>query len=242
MVCHVVRRLREVVAEVVVVAAPDMPLPEELSSLGARVTRDSEEGQGPLAGLAEGLSCVRGELVFVTATDAPFLSPAFVRALLGHDETVAPRVDGHVQTLCACYPAAAHALAGRLLEAGKRRPLDLLEALHFRPLAESELPDLQSLIGFNTPESYLEAARREHPDARASLELPDGSVLELPIGTLAELLGAAAHALPGSPGAPSFERLRCSLPTPDEVGDLGIPIGPGERVLVGLSPAEERAK
>lgn len=233
MVCHVVERLQRVVDEVVVVAAPDMPLPSGLASLGVRVARDPEEGLGPLAGLAEGLACVSAERVFVTGTDAPYLTSEFIRLVLAH-EAAAPEIDGHVQTLAASYPSRAHELARRILRKGRRRPLDLLEAVGYRTLAAEEIPDPKPLLGFNTPAAYLDAARSEHADATATLELPDGATHVLPIGPLHDFLSFARRRA-GLEGEIN-EDFWVSLQTPDVISDSDIPIGPGEHLLVRSHP------
>src|SRR5256885_15180752 len=66
MLPRVVRLLSEVVAPIVVVAAPGQdvpPLPPEVD-----VVRDPERGRGPLQGLAAGLAALKGK------ADAAYLS------------------------------------------------------------------------------------------------------------------------------------------------------------------------
>jgi molybdopterin-guanine dinucleotide biosynthesis protein A len=236
MVEHVVEVLRGAVDEVVVVTSQELDLPR----LQARVVRDEEHAQGPLAGLAVGLSQVEAPLAYATSTDAPFLSCEFVAAVLGCGKAAAPRVDGHVQTLAAAYLSARGASeARRLLAAGRRRPLDLLEALDYRELAPDELPELDSLRGFNTPEEYLAAVADVEGDATALLEFV-GQVratagcdsVRVPVGTLASVLARA----PGSLELCDEDRVArpflVSLGGRDFVRDARIPIGPGERVVV----------
>ena len=103
MIAHVVSILRPLVDEVVVVASDGLELPP----LDARVVRDREPALGPLAGIREGLEQIRTDFAFVTGTDAPFLSPAFVTKLLSCGCAVAPEIDGHFQTLAAVYPRSA---------------------------------------------------------------------------------------------------------------------------------------
>ena len=61
---------------------------------------------------------------------------------------------------------------------------------------------MDSVRGFNTPTEYLSAVREAAPDATATLELrgsvglaSDSRVLEVPVGTLAEVLAHAPPAL-----------------------------------------------
>jgi molybdopterin-guanine dinucleotide biosynthesis protein A len=235
MVAHAVAVLREAVDEVVVVGSAELELPP----LPARVARDPAPALGPLAGIAEGLAHVDSELAYVCATDAPFLRAAFVQAVLSVGAPAAPVVNGFVQTLAASYPRAGREEALALLARGRRRPLDLLEAVGYRKLAPEDLPGLESLRGFNTPEEYLAALAESEPGAAATLEflgrarrLAGCSELEVPVGRLGDLLARAPAALglcSGEGIAPAF---LVSLGGRDFVRDARIPIGPGERVVV----------
>ena len=235
MVSHVVGVLLRAVDEVVVVASEKLELPP----LDARVVRDREPELGPLAGIREGLAQMEAELAYVTGTDAPFLTPAFVRALLSHEGAAALELDGYVQTLAAVYPRAGLPRAEALLETGRMRPLHLLEAMNYRKLGAHELPDLDSVRGFNTPAEYLRAVRKSDGDATATLAFrepaPIGArqrVLAVPVGTLTEVLAHAPTAprlLPGENGA---EFVLASFGRRSVVHDGAIPIGPGEQVIL----------
>lgn len=235
MVSHVVGVLLRVVDEVVVVASEELDLPP----LEARVVRDREPALGPLAGIREGLAQIEAELAYVTGTDAPFLTPAFVQALLCHQGAAALELDGYVQTLAAVYPRAGLPRAEALLETGRMRPLHLLEAMDYRKLGAHELPDLDSVRGFNTPAEYLRAVREWDGDATATLAFRESAsigagphVLAVPVGTLTEVLAHAPRAprlLPGEDGA---EYILASFGRRRVVRDGAIPIGPGEQVIV----------
>src|SRR5438105_14400226 len=69
MLPRVVRLLSEVVAPVVVVAAPDQEVPPLPPAVA--VLRDEERGRGPLQGLAVGLAALRGrvEAVYLSGCD-----------------------------------------------------------------------------------------------------------------------------------------------------------------------------
>ena len=116
---HVVDRLAQAVDELVVVCAPGQSLPPT----PARQVEDAEEGLGPLAGICAGLAASAPGLAFVTAADAPFLTPDFVRAMLATGGAAAPESDGRVHPLSAAYPSGAAGQARALLDAGRRRPL-----------------------------------------------------------------------------------------------------------------------
>lgn len=232
---HVVDVLREVVEDVVVVAAAD----QELPPLEARVVRDSEAELGPLVGIRDGLAACRGDLAFVTATDAPHITPRFVRAMLAFGKAAAPELGGFVQTLSAVYPTAAHERAGELLASGRRRPLDLLEAVGFLEVGGDELPDPRSVEGFNTPEAYLAAVRAEAPGAKAVLELlgrarvaVGRAALDVPVGTLAELLACVADRVGLVDGESVARPFSVSLDGREFLRDTRAPVGPGEHAIV----------
>jgi len=235
MVAHVVSILRATVEEVVVVASGAMDLP----SVDARVVRDREPALGPLAGIREGLEQIDAKFAFVTGTDAPFLSPAFVEALLSYGCAAAPEIDGHVQTLAAVYPREASERIGAMFAEGRARPLQLLEEFGYRRVSADELPDPQSVRGFNTPAEYLAAIRESEPRATATLEIQGRarsalgrSLLEVPVGTLGDVLASirpAIELLEADDIAYSFSIL---LNGRSVEANLSIPIGPGERVCV----------
>lgn len=239
MVEHVVSTLEPHVDEIVVVTAADLDLPP----LDARVVRDREPALGPLAGLRDGLSVVESDLAFVTGTDAPEIPAAYLEALFSKKGACAPVSEGHVQVLSAVYPAREGAAkSAALLAEGKRRPLDLLEALDYRALEASEVVTYgarKPWQGFNTPESYLTAVRARDAQASAEIELlgraalgAEKSTYDVPVSTL----GDALRSLPSSLGLIDEGRVAkpflVSLGGRDVVRDLDLPIGPGERVSV----------
>lgn len=238
---HVVRVLREVVDDVVVVAAGDQDVP----AVEARIVRDREPGLGPLAGIAVGLAHAEGKLAYVTATDAPHLTAAFVRSLLGFGSAAAPEIDGIVQTLSAVYPTDAAVTADAVLAAGRRRPLDLLGAVDFRRVAADELPDLQSILGFNTPDAYLAAVRRAEPGAEAVLELAgraaevaDPRLRKVPVGSLAAILAEVAEGVELVEGDRVAKAFAITLDRRCRLRDPRAPVGPGEHLLVHDAPVE----
>lgn len=232
---HVVEQLAQAVDEVLVVAAPGQSLP----ATGARRVEDHEEGLGPLAGICAGLAACAPGLAFVTAADAPFLTPAFVTAVVGTGRAAAPEADGRVQTLAAAYPADAAATARALLDQGRRRPLDLLEAVGFERLDAQALPDPDSIRGFNTPAEYLAAVRADAPGGQARVAFDAsapgphaGSALTVPVGTLGEVLaaaGAGPELLTGDRLAPPYV---ARLDGYGSVHDARVPVGAGEHITV----------
>lgn len=152
---------------IVVVAAPDQELPELPGDV--LVARDPVEGRGPLQGLAVGLAALpdEAELVYATATDAPFLRPGWIARLaerIGPADLAMPFVGGHRNPLAALYRRAAVLPAARdLLDADRLRPAFLLERVRVVVLHEDDLrdvdPELATIRNLNTPEDYAAALR-----------------------------------------------------------------------------------
>src|SRR3990172_6196443 len=94
MLQRVVRIVRPVVGQVVVVAAPGQVVPSLVPAVP--VVRDRRQGRGPLEGLAAGLAAMEdvAEAVYLTGCDVPLLVPEFVERLfqwLGDHDIVVPR-------------------------------------------------------------------------------------------------------------------------------------------------------
>jgi molybdenum cofactor guanylyltransferase len=79
-----IHAVAEVADEVVVVLAPDAPVPVLPKRLGPPIViaRDLVAGRGPLAGLAAGLAVARHPRALLVAGDQPFVRVAVLRALL----------------------------------------------------------------------------------------------------------------------------------------------------------------
>lgn len=161
---RVVRIVGEVVAPVVVVAAPGQELPRLPRDV--LIAYDARPGRGPLEGVRSGLNALHGQVgaAFVTSCDAPLLRPELVRRtidLLGEHEAAAPRIDGRWHPLTAVYRLAILARVERMLNTDQLRMSDLLVASNVREVTRHELaavdPALDSLRSCNTPEEYEQA-------------------------------------------------------------------------------------
>lgn len=169
MLPRVVRLLGQVVAPIVVVAAPGQdlpPLPADVT-----VVRDEEKGRGPLMGLAAGLKALQGraEAAYLSSCDVPFLRPAFVERLIelrGDHAICVPHVGDYHHPLAAVYRLDVLAEVERLLRENRLRPVFLFETVATRIVTAAELvdvdPALESLRNLNTPEDY-QAAQRDAP-------------------------------------------------------------------------------
>ncbi|MEX2406220.1 MAG: molybdenum cofactor guanylyltransferase [Actinomycetota bacterium] len=132
---HVVLRLAEVCDEVVVVIAPDAQEPPLPRGAPVSIVRDAREGEGPLAGAYTGFCAVRTELALLAGGDMPELqTPVLLEMLKVAAEARVEAVvlgDGEgLRPLPAVLRAAsARDAAHVLLDSGRRRLRDLLDAL-----------------------------------------------------------------------------------------------------------------
>jgi molybdopterin-guanine dinucleotide biosynthesis protein A len=175
---------------VVVVRAKGQELPGLPD--GVQVVDDPREDLGPVQGLAAGLGALAGlaEVAFVSATDMPFLHPAFVRRVLravgagtavgeGADvgegaEVGLPVARGYPQPLAAAYRTALAPLAESLVRDGLLRPAFLFRRCQVSRLDEAALlgdpvlaaldPGLDSLANVNQPDDYRQARARTAPE------------------------------------------------------------------------------
>ena len=131
---HAITRVGEVSDDVIVVMSPTAADPGLPS--GARVVRDSSEGEGPLAGLHAGLlAAVRSDLAVVVGGDMPDLQPGVLRALIealqdGQGDAAAlATADGPSPLPIALRTWPAADAVHTLLHAGRRRLGDVLGVL-----------------------------------------------------------------------------------------------------------------
>ena len=163
MLQRVVRLLADVVLPIVVVAAADQPLPELPRQV--IVTRDEQEGRGPLEGLRAGLKALPAHVdaAYVTSCDVPLLEPAFVREMLdlANDFDIAVmEIDGFPHPLSAVYRRAVLSDVEDLLAADRLRPAFLFDRVKTRRVRPDEIttdPDLRTLRNLNTREEYNRA-------------------------------------------------------------------------------------
>src|SRR3954447_21273265 len=142
---------------------------------GMPITRDSEEGLGPLYGLRTAFVAAHGEPMLVVAWDMPFVTTALLKHLRALGETgvsaviPTPGLPSSAQPLCAYYAAEALAVCERLLAAGERRAGALHDTLPpVRRLGAAELAD------FGDPSRLLLSVDTLADLARLGGRLPDG--------------------------------------------------------------------
>lgn len=163
MLQRVVRLLADVVSPIVVVAAADQSLPELPRDV--IVTRDEQQGRGPLEGLRAGLKALPAHVdaAYVTSCDVPLLEPAFVREMLdfakGFDITVM-EIDGFPHPLSAVYHRSVLPHVEDLLAADRLRPVFLFDSVNTRRVLAREItadPELRTLRNLNTRTDYEQA-------------------------------------------------------------------------------------
>ncbi|HEU4835224.1 MAG TPA: molybdenum cofactor guanylyltransferase [Pyrinomonadaceae bacterium] len=123
---------------------------------------------GALGGLHAALAACKSEWAIVVACDLPFVTAELFSFLaaerLDHDAVVPVQQDGRPQPLAALYrvdPCLRRAT--ELIEAGRRRPLDLLDTVNTRWVEFDRLTNLAQserfFVNINTPSDYDEAIR-----------------------------------------------------------------------------------
>jgi molybdenum cofactor guanylyltransferase len=164
MLQRVVRLLSAVVHPIVVVAAAEQSLP----GLPAEVivTRDEQQGRGPLEGLRAGLKALPEtiESAYVTSCDVPLLVPEFARRMIelltDHDVAVM-EIDGFSHPLSAVYRRSTLPRVEELLAQDRLRPAFLFDIVRTRRVQPAEMivadPELLTLRNLNTKEDYLQA-------------------------------------------------------------------------------------
>jgi molybdopterin-guanine dinucleotide biosynthesis protein A len=139
MIRHVVDRIAPAVESVVINCRPtQVPTIGEAvdgAAVPVAFAEDDYPDEGPMAGMATGLSAVEAPFAFVVACDMPFVDADFVTYLFeraaGHEAAV-PRPDQWFETTHAVYRAAAMADACEAaLAAGKERIVAPLFDLEF---------------------------------------------------------------------------------------------------------------
>ena len=164
MLQRVVRLLATVVSPIVVVAAPHQTLPGLPADV--TLTRDEQEGRGPLEGLRAGLKALPRtvETAYITSCDVPLLVPGFVRQmidLLGDHDIAVMEIDGFPHPLSAVYRRDTLPHVEALLAHDRLRPVFLFDAVRTRRVQPAEMaavdPELLTLRNLNTREDYLDA-------------------------------------------------------------------------------------
>ena len=170
---HAVAAVTLICREVVVVIAPDAPVPAGLPA-DARVVVDPESFGGPLVGLAAGLAVVSDDVVVVAGGDMPDLVPSVLARLaqvLADGSAGAVRLADRDQAAalpCAVRREPALQAAETALAAGDRRLRGLFERLVVELVPEVDWrvldPDARTLHDIDRPEDLLVEAIRPNDE------------------------------------------------------------------------------
>jgi molybdopterin-guanine dinucleotide biosynthesis protein A len=124
---------------------------------------------GALGGLYSALAASQADWAAIVACDLPFVTGELFVRLASHrenfDAVIPVQADGRPQPLCGIYrPVKCAPIARELIEAGKRRPRDLLQKITTRWIKPEELSDIEGCADFfmniNTPEDFERAKRK----------------------------------------------------------------------------------
>jgi molybdopterin-guanine dinucleotide biosynthesis protein A/molybdopterin converting factor small subunit len=188
LIVHILRALKCMFADAVVVAAPG----QELPPLPATVARDEVPYQGPVGGIYYGLKAAGGEFCFVTSCDAPFLNVALVSHLLSEIsscDVVVPYWQERFQPLHAVYRKSVLPLLKDQLDRGELRPVFLYDKVRTHKIGEEEIrrfdPEGLSFLNMNTPTDYALALKRWQ-EVRQRTETETASS---PVSVTVELFG-----------------------------------------------------
>ena len=123
---------------------------------------------GALGGLHAALTACKRDWAIIVACDLPFVTAELFSFLaekrMDHEAVVPVQEDERPQPLAALYRVEpCRQRATELIEAGRRRPLDLLEAVKTRWVSFAEIRNLDQaqrfFVNINTPSDYYEATR-----------------------------------------------------------------------------------
>ena len=174
LIAHVLRGLKKMFAEAVVVAAPE----QELPALPAVLVRDEVAYQGPVSGIYHGLRAATKEICFVTSCDAPFLNLALISHLLSQisdNDVVVPFWHERFQPLHAVYRTSVAPLLKDQLERGELRPIFLYQKVRTLKLDEDKVrrfdPEGLSFLNMNSPADYDAALQRWNKNRSNSISV-----------------------------------------------------------------------
>jgi molybdopterin-guanine dinucleotide biosynthesis protein A len=163
LIVHIVRALKHIFEEIVVVAAPG----QEMPALTVKLVRDEVAYQGPVGGIYYGLKAAGGEFSFVTSCDVAFVNSPLISYLtsqISQHDVVVPYWQDRFQPLYAVYRRSVLPLLEGQLERGELRPVYLFDKVRTRRVAEEEIrsfdPQGLSFFNMNTPDDYETALKR----------------------------------------------------------------------------------
>jgi molybdopterin-guanine dinucleotide biosynthesis protein A len=256
LIVHIVRALKSMFADAVVVAAPD----QELPPVPATVVRDEVPYQGPVGGIYYGIKAAGGEFCFVTSCDVAFTNLALISYFMSHIsnyDVVVPYWQDRFQPLHAVYRRSVLPLLKEQLERGELRPIYLFDKVRTRKIGEDEIrrldPEGLSFLNMNTPEDYEEALKRWERKMRlsltctvelfgaarllaktreVSLALPQEATLSHVFSALAEQVPVLVGRVINSDGGSLFSGYTCNINGLDFVRAPSARIHSGDKIFI----------
>ncbi len=167
LIAIVVERLRQVCAEVLIVAGDVSPYAD--LGLGVRLTTDRFRGVGVLGGLHAGLAAATYAWALVVGCDMPFLNPALLQAFFdwtpGYD-VVVMRQGEQIEPLHGAYSRTCLPSIEAAIRRHERRVISFFPSVRVRYVTPADVlpfdPQLRSFHNLNTPEEW-ESARQAWP-------------------------------------------------------------------------------
>ena len=189
LIVHLVRTLKKIFADTVIVAAPG----QELPSVRARLVRDEVPYQGPVGGICYGLKAAAGEFSFVTSCDVAFVNSRLISYLISQIseyDVVVPYWQERFQPLHAVYRKSVLPFLEAQLERGELRPVYLFDKVRTCKIGEDKIrrfdPEGLSFLNMNTPKDYDAALQRWQESNPADEPARNG-----PVQCTVELFGVA---------------------------------------------------
>jgi len=240
LIVHIVRALKSMFAEAVVVAAPD----QELPPLSALLVRDEVAYQGPVGGIYYGLKAAGGDFCFVTSCDVAFTNLSLISYLISHIsnyDVVVPFWQERFQPLHAVYRRSVLPLLKEQLERGELRPIFLYDKVRTRKVHADEIrrfdPEGLSFFNINTPEDYEEALKRwerMRPSLTCTVELFGAARLLAKTRevALAERVPVLVGRVINSDGGSLFSGYTCNINGLDFVRSPSARICSGDKIFI----------
>jgi molybdopterin-guanine dinucleotide biosynthesis protein A len=167
-----VRKVKSLFAEVLIITNE----PELYLDIDATIIKDVIPGQGPLGGIYTGLLFSRGESVFVTACDMPFIQPAVMKRMVklaGDYDVVIPEKQDGLEPLHAIYSSRCVPQIKKKLDRQVLQVISFFSAMKVFRFPEEEIRQLDpvglTFFNINTPDDMVRAREylRERTDQEA---------------------------------------------------------------------------
>lgn len=167
---HVVLETSRLASQVIVILNRDQQELSLTTAPGCHIQfgRDSKDRQGPLQGIADGVSLLKDDIRFcyVLSCDLPYLTTDWLlklrERLTGDVDVVCTCVDTITNPLIALYRKEILLAAPRLLAQKQFRPIRLWDGKNIVPIIPSPTAVLNPGVNVNTPREFITVVQRLH--------------------------------------------------------------------------------